>query len=52
MKVTFPSSYDDSTIAGKEAEFAITVKEVYNTDETVKQNTDFADYYELKMLFA
>lgn len=48
MKVTFPSSYDDSTIAGKEAEFAITVKEVYNTDETVKQNTDFADYYELK----
>lgn len=48
VEVTFPEKYEDTSIAGKKAKFSITVKEVYNTDETVRKNTDFADYYELK----
>lgn len=48
IEVTFPADYDDSSVAGKKAEFSIKVRDVYNTDETVRKNTEFADYYELK----
>lgn len=48
VDVTFPEKYEDTSVAGKKAKFSVTVKEVYNTDETVRKNTGFADYYELK----
>ena len=46
--VTFPSNYSDADLAGKAAEFSVEVKEIYNADYTVRENTDFDSEWELK----
>jgi trigger factor len=39
VKVTFPGDYQEATLAGKEAAFAVTVKEVKKPDEVVLDDT-------------
>lgn len=51
ITVTFPEDYDDETIAGKEAVFSITVKDVYNDDKLIVDNTPFQNMWELKYAF-
>ncbi|MBQ9510099.1 MAG: FKBP-type peptidyl-prolyl cis-trans isomerase [Clostridia bacterium] len=46
--VTFPENYSDEELAGKEAAFEIEVKNVYNADYTVRNNTEFESEWELK----
>ena len=46
--VTFPTDYHDEELAGKAASFEVEVKEIYNADYTVRNNTEFETEWELK----
>lgn len=48
ITVTFPEDYDDETLAGKEAVFAIKVKDIYNDTALITDNTPFESMWELK----
>lgn len=48
INVTFPDNYEDTSLAGKNADFYITVDEIYNTNYTVRENTEFDSIWELK----
>ena len=48
VKVTFPEDYATKALAGKEAEFAIEIKDIYNDLELIREHTDFESMWELK----
>lgn len=48
ITVTFPEDYEDETIAGKEVAFSVKIKDVYNDNTLIQDNTPFADMWELK----
>ena len=48
VKVTFPEDYATTALAGKEAEFAIEIKDIYNDLELIREHTDFKSMWELK----
>ena len=48
VKVTFPADYAATNLAGKEAEFAIEIKDIYNDLALIREHTDFEDMWELK----
>jgi hypothetical protein len=48
IKVTFPEDYAAKDLAGKEAEFSIYVKDLYNDLEIIRANTPFESMWELK----
>lgn len=48
IKVTFPADYAATDLAGKEADFSIYVKDLYNDLEIIRANTPFQDMWELK----
>ena len=50
--MTFPEDYElDETLAGKEAVFAIEIKDVYNDNALITENTPFSNIWELKYAF-
>ena len=51
IKVTFPENHEDEDLAGKEATFAIEIKDVYNDEKLITDNTPFKDMWELKYAF-
>ncbi|MBQ8497477.1 MAG: FKBP-type peptidyl-prolyl cis-trans isomerase [Clostridia bacterium] len=51
ITVTFPEDYEDENLAGKEAVFAIKIKDIYNDTALITDNTPFADMWELKYAF-
>lgn len=52
ITVTFPEDYEpDETLAGKEAVFAIEIKDVYNDNALITENTPFDNIWELKYAF-
>ena len=48
VSLTIPYSYSDERIAGKDAVFSVEIKAIYDADKTVRENTDYANLYELK----
>ncbi|MCR5457939.1 MAG: FKBP-type peptidyl-prolyl cis-trans isomerase [Clostridiales bacterium] len=46
--LTIPSSYSNEEVAGKDAEFNVKIKAIYDADKTVKDNTVFDSLYDLK----
>jgi trigger factor len=48
INVTFPEDYSAKDLAGKEAVFAITVKDIYNDLQLIRDNTSFESMWELK----
>jgi len=48
ISITFPEDYDAKELAGKKADFAIEVKDVYNDLELIRAHTPFEDMWELK----
>ena len=48
ITVTFPEDYAATDLAGKEAVFAITVKDIYNDLQLIRDNTSFESMWELK----
>ena len=48
ITVTFPEDYAAKDLAGKEAVFAITVKDIYNDLQLIRDNTSFESMWELK----
>lgn len=48
INVTFPEDYAAKDLAGKEAVFAITVKDIYNDLQLIRDNTSFESMWELK----
>lgn len=52
ITVTFPEDYEnDESLAGKEAVFAIEIKDVYNDTALITENTPFSSIWELKYAF-
>ena len=52
ITVTFPEDYKPNPdLAGKEAVFAIQIKDVYNDNDLIAKNTPFSDMWELKYAF-
>lgn len=48
IKVKFPDDYHDEKLAGKEAEFEIEIKDIYNDLELIREHTEFENMWELK----
>lgn len=48
LTYTYPEDYEDEKIAGKEAVFAIVIKDVYNDDKLISDNTPFDNMWDLK----
>ncbi len=48
ITVTFPEDYGATELAGKEAVFAITVKDIYNDLQLIRDNTTYETMWELK----
>lgn len=48
INVTFPEDYGNQDLAGKEAVFAIHVKDIYNDEQMIRENTAFNNMWELK----
>ena len=51
INVTFPEDYGAEALAGKEAVFAIEVKDIYNDLEIIRENTSYDSMWELKYAF-
>ena len=52
ITVTFPEDYEaDESLAGKEAVFEIEIKDVYNDNDLIEDNTPFSSMWELKEAF-
>lgn len=48
VTVTLPEDYANKEFAGKEAVYAVEVKDIYNDTEIIQSTTDYEDIWELK----
>ncbi len=48
ITVTFPADYEEEALAGKEAVFSIKVDDISNDSAIIRDNSPFADIFELK----
>ena len=48
ITVTYPEDFENEELAGKEAIFEIEIKDVYNDNDLIEDNTPFSTLWELK----